>query len=110
MKYLLALLIPVTVSATDMTTEVDVYQYQHGGWSFVNTSDKHLRCNIGLTEYPRWSTSVMPKSPSFNDLKESIIKWPGGTISNRNFDLEPYGNYSYSRKDVGTVYCELNNE
>ena len=107
MKYLLALLIPATVSATDMTTQVDVYQYRHGGWSFVNTTDKHLRCNIGLTEYPRWSTSVMPKSPSF---KESPFKWPGGTISNRNFSLEPFDSYSYSRKDVGTIYCELDRE
>ena len=101
MKYLIALVIPVTVSATDMTTQVEVYQSTHGSWSFVNTTDKTLRCNIGLTEYPRWSTSVMPKSPSF----EKPIKVPG-TIGNRNFDLKPYGNYSYSRKDVGTVYCE----
>ena len=101
MKYLIALVIPVTVSATDMTTQVEVYQSTHGSWSFVNTTDKTLRCNIGLTEYPRWSTRVMPKSPSF----EKPIKVPG-TIGNRNFDLKPYGNYSYSRKDVGTVYCE----
>ena len=101
MKYLIALVIPVTVSATDMTTQVEVYQSTHGSWSFVNTTDKTLRCNIGLTEYPRWSTSVMPKSPSF----EKPIKVPG-TIGNRNFDLKPSGNYSYSRKDVGTVYCE----
>ena len=60
-----------------------------------------------LTEYPRWSTSVMPKSPSF---KESPFKWPGGTISNRNFSLEPFDSYSYSRKDVGTIYCELDRE
>ena len=106
MKYLVALLIPVTVSATDMTTEVDVYQYRHGGWSFVNTTDKHLRCNIGLKEYPRWSTSVMPKSPPFD---EAPIRVPG-TIGNRNFSLEPYDSYSYSRKDVGTIYCEIDRE
>ena len=106
MKYLLALVIPVTVSATDMTTEVDVYQYRHGGWTFYNTTGEHIRCNIGLTEYPRWSTSIMPKSPSFD---ESPFRLPGGTIGNRNFDLEPYGNYSYSRKDVGTLYCEISN-
>ena len=106
MKYLIALLIPVVVSATDMTTQVEVFQYDHGTWRFTNTTDKHLRCNMGLTEYPRWSTSVMPKSPSF---EEAPITVPG-TTGNRNFDLEPYDTYVYARKNVGTVYCELDHE
>ncbi len=93
------------VSATDMTTKVEVFQYDHGTWRFTNTTDKHLRCNMGLTEYPRWSTSLPPKSPSL----EEPLKVPG-TIGNRNFDLEPYDSYVYARPNVGTVYCELNNQ
>lgn len=106
MRYLLALMIPVTVSATDMSAHVEVYQYDHGAWRFTNTTNKHLRCNMGLTEYPRWSTSVMPKSPSF---EEAPIAVPG-TTGNRNFDLEPYDSYSYARPNVGTIYCELDRE
>jgi hypothetical protein len=101
-KYLVALLIPAVVSATDMTTQVEVSQYKHGAWRFTNTTNKHLRCNMGLTEYPRWSTSIMPKSPSL----EEPFKVPG-TTGNRNFDLEPYDTYVYNRKNVGTIYCEL---
>ena len=105
MKYLIALLIPVVVSATDMTTQVDVFQYDHGTWRFTNTTDKHLRCNMGLTEYPRWSTSLPPKSPSL----EKPFQVPA-TIGNRNFDLEPYDSYVYARENVGTIYCELDHE
>lgn len=103
MKYLIALAIPVTVFATDMSTQVEVFQYDHGAWRFTNTTDKPLRCNIGLTEYPRWSTSVMPKSPTF----DKPFKVPG-TTGNRNFDLEPHDTFVYSRKNVGTVHCRLN--
>ena len=105
MKYLIALVIPVTVSATDMTTQVEVYQSTHGSWSFVNTTDKTLRCNLGLTEYQRWSTSAIPKSPPL----DKPFKVPG-TIGNRNFDLEPYDTFVYSRKNVGTIYCETNHK
>ena len=86
-----------------MTTRVEVFQYEHGAWRFTNTTDKHLRCNIGLTEYPRWSTSVMSKSPTLN----KPFKVPG-TIGNRNFDLKPHDAFVYSRKNVGTIYCETN--
>ena len=105
MKCLIALVIPIVVSATDMTTRVEVYQYDHGAWSFTNTSNKHLRCNMGLTEYPRWRASVMSKSPSLKEPFEVT-----GTIGNRNFNLEPYDRYVYSRPNVGTVYCVLNNQ
>jgi hypothetical protein len=101
-KYLVSLVIPITVSATDMTTRVEVFQYEHGAWRFTNTTDKHLRCNIGLTEYSRLSTSVMPKSPTL----DKPFKVPG-TIGNRNFSLEPYDTFVYSRKNVGTVHCRL---
>ena len=106
MKYLIALVIPVTVFATDMTTRVDVYQYYHGGWSFYNTTDKHLRCNIGLKEYPRRSTITKTKSPSLSD--DPIRMY--GTTGNRNFDLDPRGIFTYDRPNVGTVYCELNTQ
>ena len=102
MKYLVSLVIPITVSATDMTTRVEVFQYEHGAWRFTNTTDKHLRCNIGLTEYSRLSTSVMPKSPPFKEP----VKLPS-TMGNRNFSLGPYDTFVYSRKNVGTVHCRL---
>lgn len=101
MRYLLALVIPVTVSATDMTAHVEVYQYDHGAWRYTNTSDKHLRCNMGLTEYPRWSTSVIPKSPSLDEPIKVL-----STIGNRNFDLEPHSSFLFNRQNVGTIYCE----
>ena len=106
MKYLIALVIPITVNATDMSTQVEVFQYEHGAWSFTNTTDKHLRCNMGLTEYPRWSTSLPPKSPPFD--KEPITV--PGTKGNRNFDLEPNDTFVYARPNVGTIYCELDHE
>lgn len=106
MRYLIALVIPVVVSATDMTTSVKVTQYEHGAWKFTNTSDQHLRCNIGLTNYPRWSTRAKPKSPSLSDDPVQIY----GTTGNRNFDLDPHDIFIYDRPNVGTVYCELNTQ
>lgn len=88
----------------DMTTWVTVTQSSWGSWIFTNTSDKNLRCNLGLTEYPRWSTSVEPKSPSLS-VKDSTVRI-AGTNGNRNFDLEPYDSFVYDRPNVGTIYCE----
>lgn len=106
MKYLIALIIPITVSATDMTTSVLVSQTDYGAWRFTNTSDQHLRCNMGLTTYPRRSTITKPKSPSLSDEPIRIY----GTTGNRNFDLDPHGIFTYDRPNVGTVYCELNTQ
>ena len=103
MKYLIALVIPVAVSATDMTTSVKVTQYNHGAWKFTNTTDQHLVCNMGLTEYPRWKDRPPSKSPPLSEGRIKVY----GTTGNRNFDLEPNDTFVYARPNVGTIYCEL---
>lgn len=86
----------------DMTTWVQVKQFEHGSWLFTNTSDYTLNCQIGLKEKPRWSTSLPPISPK-PDKPPVEVK---STIGSRNFVIEPHSNHAHARNDVGTLYCE----
>jgi hypothetical protein len=87
----------------DMTTWVTSVQYPHGSWRFTNNSDQHLMCQLGLTDPPRWSTSLPPISPKPDKPPVSIRS----TVGQRNFELEPNDSFSYARNDVGTLYCEI---
>ena len=102
-KYLIPILLPITVYATnDITTYVKVTQYDHGAWRFTNTTNRYLRCNMGLTTYLRNGISIPSKSP---DLSHNTII--PSTTGSRNFSLDPYGSYVYDRPNMGTVYCEI---
>lgn len=87
----------------DMTSYVEMDQYDSGAWRFENTSNARLKCHIGLVATPRWSTSLPPMSPSLSDSPVKVES----TIGTRNFFIEPNGVFYHARNDVGTLQCKV---